>query len=65
MFLQKDWITVDPMSATENLIWGEWIWSTDEGVSQDLNVWLGHNTIDGKFCMFLEHSDAIEGNGFY
>jgi hypothetical protein len=38
------------MSSTELLIWGEWIWSTDEGVSQDLNVWLGHNVVDGKFC---------------
>ena len=43
------------MSDVEKLIWGEWIWSTDSGATQELNVWLGHNGVDGKFCMFLTH----------
>ena len=52
-----------PVSSTEELLEGEWLWSLD-GESQVANIWLEHTASGGKYCSFTEHrpSGSFDAN---
>jgi hypothetical protein len=57
--MTKTHLPLDPMTANEEMIDGEWIWSKD-GDSQIANIWLKHSDYKGKYCAFTEQTPAAE-----